>query len=66
MTTPCESRRNDPTCTSCGHASAARSQFAAAEQDFRSAINLLPEGSPDRATLKRELAKMREVSGASW
>ncbi len=43
----------------------AQSQFAGAEQDFRTAINLLPEGSPDRAALKRELAKMRGVSGAS-
>jgi tetratricopeptide (TPR) repeat protein len=39
----------------------AHGQFAAAEEDLRLALNLSPEGSRDRAALKRELAEVRRV-----
>jgi Flp pilus assembly protein TadD len=39
----------------------AHGQFAAAEEDLRLALNLSPEGSRDRAELKRELAEVRRI-----
>ena len=39
----------------------AHGQFAAAEEDLRLALDLSPEGSRNRAELKRELAEVRRI-----